>query len=101
MKRYGWLMGLLVITVALAAVPMSASAQCGGGQMDHSTMGSDHMGSSGHMGSGHMGGSGQMAPGGYADPNTVSTTPPVAAWVPAPSGQATGTTATSGHDHNH
>ncbi len=95
-------MGLLVITVALAVVPMSASAQCGGGQMDHSTMGSDHMGSSNHMGyidhkgssghkgssahkgsghkvAGHMGSSGQTAPDhtgnyGYADPNTVSAT---------------------------
>ncbi len=111
MKRYGWTMGLLVIIVALAVVPMSASAQCGGGQMDHSMMGSDHMRSSGHMGSGNMGygqmgGPDQTAPGytgnyGYAAPNATAPSQPIGTWVPAPSGQATGDPGPSGHDHNH
>ncbi len=85
-------MGLLVMTIVLAPPPMSALAQSCGGQMDHSMMGSDHMGSSGHMGSGnmgsgHMGGSGQMAPGytgsyGYADPNATASGQPTGTWVP-------------------
>jgi hypothetical protein len=97
----------LVMTVFLAAAPISASAQCGGGQMDHSMMmGSDHMGSSGQMGYGHMDGSGQMSPGhaghyGYADPNATASGQPAGTWVPAPSGQATGNPGPYGHDHNH
>jgi hypothetical protein len=70
MKRYGWLMGLLVMTVALAAAPTSASAQCGGG--DHSSMHQEHMNSSGNMGSGsQMGMYSTQAPV-QPDPNTVA-----------------------------
>ena len=110
MKRYGWKMGLLVMAMVLAAAPLSALAQCGG-QMDHSMMGSYHMGSSNHMGSGNMGygqmsGSGQTAPGytgtyGYAASNATAPGQPTGTWVPAPSGQATGDPGPSGHDHNH
>lgn len=110
MKRYGWLTGLLVMTVVLAAAPRSASAQSCGGQMDH-RMGSGQMGGSGHMGSGNMGygqmGSyGQTSPGypdnyGYANPYAAPPGPPPGTWAPAPSGQTTGNPNPSGHDHNH
>jgi hypothetical protein len=94
MKRYGWLMGLLGMTVVLAVAPISALAQCGG-QMDHSM-----------MGSGQMRGSGQMVPGytgnsGYANPNAAAPGQPTGTFVPAPSGQTTGNPNPSGHDHNH
>jgi hypothetical protein len=103
MKRYGWITGSLVISVVLAAVPISA--QCCGGQMGQSMMGSGQMGSSGHMGMGSMG-SGQIAPdytGNYDNANPKATAPgqPTGTWVPAPSGQPTGNPAPSGHDHNH
>jgi hypothetical protein len=95
MKRYGWIMGLLVITVALAVVPMSASAQCGGGQMDHSMMESDQMRGYGQMAPGYTGNSG------YANPNAAAPGQQVGTRVPAPSGQATENPSPSGHDHNH
>lgn len=104
MKRFGK-MALLVLTAVLAAAsPLSALA-CGGGQMDHSTTGSDYTGGYGHMGSGHMSNghmdsSGQTAYGyagnyGYANPNTGAPAPPAGARGLAPSGR------TSGNDHNH
>ncbi len=105
MKRYGWITALLVISVVLAAAPISASAQCCGGQMGQSMMGSCQMGSSGQKGMGSMG-SGQIAPGytgnyDYANPDATAPGQPTGTWVPAPSGQATGNPAPSGHDHNH
>lgn len=104
MKRYAWTMALLVLTVVLAAAyPMSAQG-CGG-QMDHSTMGTGHMGGSGQMGTGamgtgHMGGYGQTAPG-YANPYATAPGQPPGTPAPAPSGQAPGNSGPSGHDHNH
>lgn len=105
MKRYGWKTGLLVISIVLAVAPISAAAQGCGGQMGQCMMESGQMGSSGHMGMGSMG-SGQIAPdytGNYhnANPNATAPGQPTRTWVPAPSGQATGNPAPSGHDHNH
>lgn len=110
MKKYGWIIGLLVITAVLTAVPMSALAQGCGGQMDHSAMGNmGNMGNQGQMGQGnmghgYMGGSGQMGPGqmgNCSNPNNPASGQPAGTWVPAPSGQAHGNPNPSGHEHNH
>ena len=44
MKKYGWALALLLMTLILAAL-YPLAAQCGGGHMDHSMTGSGHIGS--------------------------------------------------------
>ena len=106
MKRYGWAVALLLMTRILTA-PYPVAAQCGSGQMDHSSMRSHGQMMQGSMGDGQIEGSGLMDPDktdnfGYANPNATVSGQPAGTWVPAPSGQSNpGDQTPAGHDHNH
>ena len=110
MKRYGWALALLLMTLIMAA-PYPAAAQCGGGQMDHNMMmGSGPMGSGnmgqGNRGYGYMGGYNQMGPANMGSYNYTNPAPapvqPTGTYAVPPSGQMNEKPNHNhnGHEHN-